>query len=674
MALTPETLSAARAWADDLLARMTREEKITLLGGTDYFYTHGIERLGLPGLLFVDASIGVHLRDEFRGTTYKRPLEKSTAFPCTLALASSWDTDLAARYAESIGEECRAGGIAVLLGPGMNIYRHSQCGRNFEYCGEDPYLAGAIAAAYVRGLQSTGTAATMKHFCANNTDYFRRKSNSVVDERTLHEIYLPAFQACIEAGCVAAMTSYNLVNGEWAGQSAFVITELLRRRLGFEGLVMTDWWSVWDGEKVIQSGQDLEMPARDATREAGRLLEEGRVTEAEIDRMVRSYLTAMQAIGAFDRQPEPALLERFPAHAETAYEAALEGCVLLKNEPAALPLPGEGTVLLCGEALDEIVQGGGAAIVEGYDHVTLREALGEALGARLVVKAEPSEADLAAAETVVCNVVTRDSEGWDRPFALPADQEARLQRLTLAHDRVVVLVNSGSGVRMTDWIDRAAAVLYTWYVGQNGFRAVADLLTGKASPSGKLPISIEREFSDSPGHGYIPEGEALYSGWQDEEEGRREVYDLPYDEGVLVGYRWYDAKEIEPLFPFGHGLSYSSFEYSDLRIEAHGAPSAPEVALSFTVTNTGAVAAAEIAQVYVSDPEAAVERPPQELKGFARLPLEPGESRAATVRLAPSAFTYWDPETKDWKFEPGTFRLTVAASSRDPRLETTIEL
>ncbi len=652
---------------------MTLAEKVSLLGGKDYFYTTPVDRLGIPSLFFADATHGVHLRDEFRDMRFERPLERSTSFPCGLMLASTWNRDLAQAYGEAVGEECRAGGIAVLLGPGVNIYRQAQCGRNFEYFGEDPLLAGEMAASYVRGMQSTGTMATVKHFVANNTDYFRRRSNSIVVERALHEIYMPAFEACIEAGVMAVMTSYNLLDGEWCGQSEAVINGLLRDELGFEGLVMTDWWSVWDGEMVIRSGQDLEMPAREATAEAEALVSSGRVSESDVERMAVSFLSACKAMELFERRPDAALLEKFPVHEQVAYETALEGCVLLKNREALLPLPGEGSILLTGEALDEIIQGGGAAVVEGYHHVTLAAALEDALGGRLVIKPEATERDLAAADIVICNVVTRDSEGWDRPFALDEKQEDRVRALVRSHPRTVLLLNTGSGIRMVDWIEEAGAVLFTYYSGQNGARAITDLLTGRASPSGKLPMTLEREFAESPGAGYLPAGESLYSGWNDAEEKRRQVYDIPYNEGVFVGYRWYDHRQVSPLFPFGFGLSYTRFEYEGLALVDRWKEQA-SVDVIFTVRNVGDRKGSEIAQVYVTDPQSAVERPLKELKGFAKIVLEPGEAAEVRVSLSRRAFSYWDPETRAWKCEDGQFFIRVGGSSDALPLEGSVAL
>ena len=335
----PLSYEVADKMADSVLALMTTDEKITYIGGDRSFFIRPIPRLNLSEVYMTDATQGVHIREKFRDNDLsKYQLEKSTAFPCPLALTATWNTTLANKYATAIGEECRGGGIGILLGPGMNNYRISQCGRNFEYFGEDPYLRSRFIEAYVKGVQSTGTIATLKHFVANNTEFFRRKSNSIIDERTLHEIYLPPFKAGVDAGAQAVMTSYNLLNGEWCGQSDYVINNLLRKQLGFQWLVMTDWWSVYNGEKVVNSGQNLEMPQSVALKDVQTLLTEGKVKIEDINRMVKSILRTYFAMKLSDQkfdQPDSAM---YDAHESVALQTAREGIVLLKNDNNILPL------------------------------------------------------------------------------------------------------------------------------------------------------------------------------------------------------------------------------------------------------------------------------------------------------------------------------------------------
>ena len=400
----PIAYNDAKEQALNILNQMTIDEKISLIGGHNVFFTKGFEKFNVPAMYLSDATQGVNIRRHLDDQ-----LEKSVAFPSPIALASTWNKELAGNYAKSIGEECRAGEIAVLLGPGMNIYRIAQNGRNFEYFGEDPYLAARMIENYVVGMQSTGTMATLKHFVANNTDYKRRTSNSVVDKRALHEIYLPAFEAGVDAGVMAVMTSYNLVNGEYAGQSKEVITGLLRENLGFKWLVMSDWWSVYDAEKVIKSGLDLDMPGepraeypdymkkpefflRNATKP---LLEEGKVKEEDVNRMVTNILTTEIAMGLLERPIKDAsYFDNFDQHEEVALQTGRESMVLLKNN-GVLPIDktGEISILLTGEYSDKIPHGGGAAEVVGYDHVTMITALKEIYGEKVSYIENPTDED-----------------------------------------------------------------------------------------------------------------------------------------------------------------------------------------------------------------------------------------------------------------------------------------
>jgi len=673
----PVSYEVAYQWADSMVNLMTLDEKISFIGGDRIFFTQAVPRLGIPPVMFADATQGVHLRDNWRGgeIKYKKVLGKSTAFPCPILLASTWNKEIAKKYAKAIGEECRAAGIPVLLGPGMNIYRISQCGRNFEYFGEDPFLAGEMIRNYVVGLQNTGTIATLKHFVANNTDYFRRKSNSVVDERTLHEIYTKAFKAGIDAGAMAVMTSYNLVNGEWCGQSEYVINDLLRGQLGFKWLVMTDWWSVYDGVKTIKSGQDLEMPYRVATADAKDLLEQGLIRVEEIDRMVRSILCTFYAMNAFDRVQEDEFLSTFEEHEEVALQTAREGIVLLRNANDILPLlDTTKKVLLTGDYIDRVAGGGGAATVKGYNHIVLRDALKGLYGENLIVNKEPSDEEIASSDAVVLNIGTFDSEGSDRPFDLPETLDREIVRMAELNSNTIVVVNSGSGINMSRWNEKVAAILYAWYPGQNGAQAVAEIITGKVNPSGKLPVTIERDFKDSPGYGYIPEGEDIYIGWHDGKEKTREVYDLVYNESIFIGYRWYERENIKPLYAFGHGLSYTNFQYENLEVSKSSFRIEEKVIVKFEVKNTGEKRGSDIAQLYVRDVESSVSRPVKELKGFEKVILDPGQKQSISIVLGKEDFSFWNPELKEWTAEPGTFEILVGPSSDRIVLTAKVEL
>jgi len=557
----------------------------------------------------------------------------------------------------------------------MNHYRQAQCGRNFEYFGEDPFLRANLISSYVKGLQSTGTVATLKHFVANNTDYCRRKSNSIVDERTLHEIYLPGFKAGIDAGAKAVMTSYNLLNGEWCGQSEFVINNLLRQQLGFKWLVMTDWWSVWDGEKVIKSGQDLEMPSASALKDAKQLVAEGKVSMDDIRRMAKSILTTYFAMHLGEREPEPELYAKFPQHERVALETAREAIVLLKNEDHILPIE-ESTksILLTGEYVERLAAGGGSAEVKGYNIHLMLDELKKEFGQRITYQKNPSIDAIQKAEIVLCNVGTSDSEGWDRPFELPKEQEEFVMKCVKNNPNTVVLVTSGSGIRMTDWAPKAKAILYIWYIGQNGNIALAEILSGKTNPSGKLPITIEKEFRDSPGYGYIPEGESLYLDWNNDIEKNHPVYDIIYKEEIFTGYRWYETKNIEPLFPFGYGLSYTTFEYSNLDIPFEKVSKRDSLLVRFTIKNTGTCKGKEVAQLYIRDVASSVPRPAKELKGFSKVELAPGESKTVEIVVTPQSFAFWSTEHKNWMVEPGDFEIMIGSSVKDIKLSAMVSV
>jgi beta-glucosidase len=672
----PLSYESADKKADSVMALMTSDEKISMVSGDRSFFIRPLPRLHLSEVYMSDATQGVHIREKFRELDLtKYQLQKTTAFPCPLSLAATWNPGLSYTYAKAVGEECRAGNVGILLGPGMNSYRISQCGRNFEYFGEDPFLRARIIEEYVKGVQSTGTVATLKHFVANNTDYFRRKSNSIVDERTLHEIYLPPFKAGIDAGAQAVMTSYNLFNGEWCGQSEYVINTLLRKQLGFQWLVMTDWWSVYDGEKVVKSGQDLEMPQAIALEDLQTLLKDGKVKIEDINRMVKSILRTYYAMRMSDHQNNPPDRAMYDTHDSIALQAAREGIVLLKNDNNILPLKNNfKKILLTGKYVEKLAQGGGSAEVKGFNQRMMLDELKAEFGQRLVYEKDPTIEQIKSADAVLCNIGTDDSEGWDRAFNLPEDQESRVLDCVNNNSNTIVIVTSGSGIRMTDWNRQARAILYAWYGGQNGNKALAEILAGKISPSGKLPITLEKEFKDSPGYGYIPAGEALYAGWNGEQENIHPVYDIHYSEGIFVGYRWYEKKNIESLYPFGHGLSYAVFEYGDLSLSSNKFQENGTVKIRFTIKNIGKIRGAEIAQLYIQDIESAVPRPVKELKGFKKVDLEPGQSTTVVIELNKKDFSFWNPETKDWYFEKGAFIIHIGASSRDIRLHKQIDL
>ncbi|TVQ24503.1 MAG: glycosyl hydrolase [Spirochaetaceae bacterium] len=684
----------AQRRAQEIVATMTDTEQLDLVIG-DGFVIRAIERLGLPEIKLFDATQGVHLRESVEPGTNLRTgivaghLHRTVSFPGFLNLASSWNRALAAQYARAIGEECRAGGIHVLLGPGVNIYRIAGNGRNFEYAGEDPFLAADMARIFVTALQQTGTMATVKHFIANNSDWCRRLSNSVVGRRALEEIYLPAFRAAVEAGVGAVMTSYNQLNGEYCGEGERVIQGLLRGELGFDGLVMTDWTSVTDGELVASSGQDLEMPY-------GEMLEAKRDTltgDPRIRRMAEYVIKACIRMGFYEEswREMPELLELLPEHESVAYRVAAEGVVLLKNEGDVLPaLVDDGrTILVTGNwGVRTPISGKGSGYVAGYNHTSFFEAVNDlADGAIVMYRAEPTAEELDAASLVlVFTGFEFEGEGADRDFSLPERQNALIARAAAANPRTVVSIVSGGAIAMP-WHDSVAAILYTFFCGQEGAAAVADILFGHTNPSAKLPFTIECDFADSPGADYLPEGGRPEQVQPDGEhplnrgpEGLDIEWpnDVVYNEGIYVGYRWYAAKEKPVRYWFGHGLSYTSFTYDDLRVTAapdntgaNGSTESNCVRVVFTVTNSGHVAGAEIAQLYIAPP-AGSDRPERELKGYEKVFLMPDETRTVSLCLTESDFSHYDESASAWVVAPGEYGVRIGASYNDIRLQGSV--
>lgn len=673
--------------ARDLVSRLTMDELLDITGGYAMFFVAPLPRFGLPAISLSDASMGVRLPDGM-------PIDQTVCFPATVGLAATWNADLASQYGRCIGEECRVYGVHTLLGPGVNIYRTSTNGRNFEYMGEDPFLTSRLAVAYIKALQSTGTMACVKHFACNNNEWLRHDINVVVDERAMQEIYLPAFRAAIaEADVKAVMTAYNFWNGDKASQSRELIDGVLRKELGFKHLVMSDWGAVWKGDKVLASGQDLIMAdnrmVRSYLAEHPELKSE---IKTQLKRMAYSILKAFMAMGFYDRSHlKPEWKKRIKQHEQVALEAARQAITLLKND-SVLPLSPRKikSILLTGPTGQKTLHcGGGSADVRGFNRVSYFDGLRKVAGDKAEYKADPSDADLKAADVVIVCPNIWERENADRWFELPEEQEALIRRAVKLNPRTIVVLTQGGGIRMTDWADAAGAILYTYYGGQAIGTALADVLFGKVNPSGKLPFTIEKEFADSPAAGYVEESiwkehnAQLLGGSQDVkkmtlERGLKLPYNLVYKEGIFVGYRWYDTKGIEPRFCFGHGLSYSSFEYSGLKVPAttkmKRGKLAGTIEVSLSVENTSSRAGTEVVQLYVGDPEASAERPVRELKGFARITLSPGQKKRVKFRLDQSSLAFFHPEDKKWTVEKGTFSVEVGSSSRDIRLTGSFEL
>ena len=659
--LTFKVTQEHRDRASALVARMTLEEKCDYIGGSkDGFYIRPVERLGIPLIRMADGPQGV------RNNT------RSTLFACGVAAAASWNEDVAYEMGVALGQDSRARGVHILLGPGVNICRSPLCGRNFEYMGEDPCLAAATAVGYIKGVQSQGVMATVKHFALNNQEFNRHHVSSDADERTINEIYFPAFKAAVDAGVASVMSSYTLVNNVHAAENRWLLTETLKDKWGFEGFVMSDWTSTYSTLGCVRSGLDLEMPEGfcmnyDAIKP---LIETGVIREKDIDRKVENILASLIASGFLDRpQLDTTIKEDNPYSREVAYKLSCESAVLLKNEDA-LPLKKGGRVALMGPRADIIPCGGGSGSVDPLYSISLYEGmnqLGEDFPVTLVGEDYRKAArTLKEADAVVVSVGfdrQTEKEDHDRTFALPQGQDELIEFAAEHNDNVIVVIYSGGAVDMSRWHDKVSAVLMGWYPGQEGGLAIARMLAGEISPSGRLPISIEARPEDNPTYdNYYVEKPMTKRG--------HSTLNVTYGEGIFVGYRGYEKKGVSPLYPFGHGLTYTSFEYSDLMVSRNG----DGVDVTLTVTNTGNFDAAEVVQIYVGEDNPCVARPAKELKGYDKVFIPKGESAVVNVRLPESAFAFYDVDIHDWRINPGSFTIMVGASSQDIKLKEHIIL
>lgn len=660
------------AWAVAKLRELTLDEKLDMTVGYEEFFFPGFPEKGIPYLYLSDATKGVHLRPELTDTVHIRQLERSTAFPAPIMLAATFNPELSYEYGKAVGEECRAGGVELLLGPGVNLARNSQCGRNYEYLGEDPFMVGRMAAEYIKGLQSTGTAACIKHFIGNETEFYRRRTNSIIDDRTLHELYMRPFKAGIDAGVAFIMTSYNKLNGEWTGESRHVIDTLIRRDLGFKGAVVSDWRSVYDHEKVVKSGQNSIMPgSREIRDDIANLVKTGKLSEKDIDNMIRPLLTTCHAFGLYDREKYiPELLSKFLDHERISMRTAEEGTVLLKNN-GILPLenPNGRKILVTGNYLDKDFNWVHAsADVKGYNQITWRQALQKEFGDKLIFSANPSDKEIKEADIVIVSTGTVDREAYERPFELPAAENNQLKRITDLNPNTIVVVFTGSGVKLTYFAEDAAAIVYGWYPGQNGMEAVAGVLTGRINPSGKLPLSIEKDFNDSPAKDVMPRGAKFYTKLVNER--MITPYDVNYDEGVLMGYRWYDTKGIAPLYPFGYGLTYTDWEIAKPSVKVKDG----KIVVKSGLKNIGKRDGAQVVQIYASEKNPTVVRPMRELKGVKKISLPAGANTRFEISFDIEELGFYDSENHGWKLNPGEYIISIGTSSRDILHEVTIKI
>ena len=653
---------------------LSLEEKAGLVSGGSFWGTRPVDRLAIETLVLTDGPHGVRMQSggvDHLGINHSDP---ATCFPTASATGSCWDPDLLREMGTALAAEARAHGVDVLLGPGVNMKRHPLCGRNFEYLSEDPHLAGTLGAALVAGLEAGGVGASVKHFAANNQETDRMRVSAEVDERTLREIYLPAFETVVTTAAPSTvMSSYNLVNGVHAGEHRWLLTEVLRDEWGFDGVVVSDWGGVHDPVRSLAAGLDLEMPGTGEASPAAIVaaVRAGELDEALLDQAVSRLLTMRDRLHA--RRDHDQALDLDQHHA-LARRVAAESSVLLVNDGGLLPLaPTGGTVAVIGElARTPRYQGAGSSHVVPTrldDALTAIRAATErevAFAAGYLLEGDRDPALVAEAVAVAsdADVVVLflglpdddESEGFDRTHLdLPGAQRELVAAVAAANPAVVVVLSNGGVVCLEDVVGRVPAILETWLAGQAGGSAVADLLFGAAEPAGRLAETIPIALTDTP----------AYVNWPGA-DGR-----VLYGERHYIGYRWYDATRRAVRFPFGHGLGYTSFELSDLAVSVADLAVAHAV-VEVTVTNTGGRAGAEVVQVYVGDPESSLDRPPRELKAFAKVRLEPSGSVRVRLELGERAFAFWGRD--GWVVEPGEFLVEVGASSRDVRCEQVVEL
>ncbi|MEE3437290.1 MAG: glycoside hydrolase family 3 C-terminal domain-containing protein [Lachnospiraceae bacterium] len=657
--------------AKEILNAMTLEEKAAFCSGRDFWHTKAIERLGVPSVMMCDGPHGLRKQEgEGDHLGINKSIE-TVCYPTAAALASSFDRDVMRQLGEALGQECQAENVAMLLGPGLNIKRSPLCGRNFEYFSEDPYLAGEMGASYVKALQSKGVAACAKHFACNNQETRRMSGSSQVDERTLHEIYLPAFEAVVKNGKARSlMCAYNAINGEFCAENKMLLTDTLREKWGFDGFVVTDWGAVKGRAKGIASGLDLEMPGGpNATgEELIEAVKAGTLSEADLDKAVMNVLHFVET--ALAERDENAVIDR-DACRELAEKLAGECAVLLKNEDI-LPLQKGRKAVFIGEfAANPRYQGAGSSHINVPHPVSALEAAGDAVTYARGYDAHSSKTDeallaeaLNAAKDAEAAVIFAglpaacEADGADREqMRLPDNQNELIAAVSAVNPHTVVVLHGGSPVELP-WLDKVPAVLLMYLGGEQVGAAAADLLWGKVNPSGHLAETWPIRLEDNPSYLNFPGEDGV----------------VTYAEGIFVGYRYYDKKKMPVNFPFGHGLSYTDFSFSNLKADKEKLTDRETVTVSVDVTNEGTSAGKAVVQLYVRDVKSTVRRPVRELKDFAKVALEPGETRTVTFVLDKRAFAYYEPKVHDFFVESGEFSVEIGLSCRDIRLAKSVHV
>ena len=704
---------------DDVMKRLTTEEKVAMLHAQSKFSSPGVKRLGIPDIWMTDGPHGIRpevLWDEWDQAGWTN--DSCVAFPALSCLAATWNEEMSYLYGVSIGEEARYRNKTVLLGPGVNIYRTPLNGRNFEYMGEDPYLASKMVVPYVKGVQSNGVAACVKHFALNNNEINRHTSNVIVDDRTLYEIYLPAFKAAVEdGGTWTIMGAYNLYKNQHACHNEYLLNDILKGEWEFDGVVVSDWGGTHNTDQAIKNGLDMEFGSwtdglsanvknvYDSYYLANPYLERirsGEVGTEELDDKVRRILRL--AFRTVMRQDRPFGNMLSEAHYQAAREIGNEGIVLLKNENNILPIvPGENcSILVVGEnAIKMMTVGGGSSSLKVQREISPLEGLentfggkaeiiysrgyvgdvsgeynGVRTGQNLKENRSPEELLAEAVENAqkadyvifiggLNKSYHQDCENSDRAgLGLPYGQDQVISALAEANENLIVVNISGNAVAMP-WIDKVPAVVQAWYLGSEAGNSIADVLSGVANPSGKLPFTFPVALEDCPAHSA---GE--YPGTK-RNDG---IWDIEYKEGIFVGYRWYEKENIKPLFAFGHGLSYTEFSYGKASADSKSMTGDGSITVSLDITNTGKTTGKEVVQLYISDMKFSLPRPEKELKDFRKIELEPGETSTVTFTIEKEDLSYFDPEKHDWVAEPGKFKALIGSASDDIRAEISFAL
>ena len=669
----------------DLLNRLTLEEKIKLLAGNRFFQTHSIKRLGIKPFKMTDGPMGV--------SSHSSLLRRNTLFPGGISLAASWNRNLAKKFGNAVGDEVRATGRHALLAPGININRSPLNGRTFEYFSEDPFLTKEVAIPFVKGIQDKGIAACIKHYVANNQELDRFTISSEIDDRSLHEIYLRAFKQVIEeADPWMIMTSYNKVNGKYPFADKALLKDLLLK-WNFSGFVVSDWSSLARSDPpvltsdCIEAGLSLEMPkaVKYHPEHINNALSNGEIIEKDLDSILTNLLSVMFRVGLFNHKKTiPKGSRNTKAHRQLARQMAEESIVLLKNDQNMLPLDSETikSIAIIGpnskKKFGGLLYGGSSGVKPPYE-ITPYKGIKEKSEGKFRITTDLSEADYVIIFAGLNHDNNRqltgggrdkktkkvlygnDSEGTDRlRLELPEEQIFLIKQTISINSNVIVVLLNGSPISMSDWIDKVPVILEAWYPGMEGGRAIAKVLFGEISPSGKLPITFPNEITDSPAH----QSSRTFPG---------ENLKVHYEEGLFVGYRYFDKKEIDPLFPFGFGLSYTTFSYSKLTLNKSKISDNEDLNLSVTITNTGNRSGSEVIQVYIEHTDSTVARPPKELIGYEKIHLSPNESKNVIISLNPKDLATYDKASGFWKVESGKYRLMVGSSSRDIRLESNLE-